>query len=291
MTSESSPWSNFRISAASSHSLGSTTIWARSNPSANACSTRRPIPPVAGWRFTPEAPRVDGIVTRRPGLALGVTGDALPHDRAAIQWGYFDSKEPAEKRMLFGTDGDVGRFGDVQRFDYGPEPIVAAYGEIASALKTMPNSIIEQFIDGRELYVGVLGNERLQILPVWEMSFAHMPDNKWKIATERVKWSTQYQKKHGIMTDAAAHFDRARAPVWTWPELKRAPVAFRTFIELTARNWAHGVLEVITPDGLSIPIRGDEGPTARLVVKDYRFVGRLMSGGSIGFAEGYIAGE
>jgi D-alanine-D-alanine ligase len=65
-------------------------------------------------------------------------------------------------------------------------------------------AIIEQFIDGRELYVGVLGNERLQILPVWEMSFAHMPDNKWKIATERVKWSTQYQKKHGIMTDAAA---------------------------------------------------------------------------------------
>jgi D-alanine-D-alanine ligase len=35
------------------------------------------------------------------------------------------------------------------------------------------------------------------------MSFAGMPDNKWKIATERVKWSTQYQKKHGIMTDKA----------------------------------------------------------------------------------------
>ena len=55
-----------------------------------------------------------------------------------------------------------------------------------------------------DFYVGVLGNERLDVLPVWEMSFAHMPDNKWKIATERVKWSTQYQKKHGIMTDAAA---------------------------------------------------------------------------------------
>jgi D-alanine-D-alanine ligase len=35
------------------------------------------------------------------------------------------------------------------------------------------------------------------------MSFAQMPDNRWKIATERVKWSTQYQKKHGIMTDRA----------------------------------------------------------------------------------------
>ena len=64
-------------------------------------------------------------------------------------------------------------------------------------------AIVEQFIDGRELYVGVLGNERLDVFPVWEMSFADMPDNRWRIATERVKWSTQYQKKHGIMTDAA----------------------------------------------------------------------------------------
>ncbi len=64
-------------------------------------------------------------------------------------------------------------------------------------------AIVEQFIDGRELYVGVLGNERLQALPVWEMSFAQMPENKWRIATERVKWSTQYQKRHGIMTDRA----------------------------------------------------------------------------------------
>ncbi len=49
----------------------------------------------------------------------------------------------------------------------------------------------------------MLGNERLDVLPVWEMSFAHMPDNRWKIATERVKWSTKYQKRHGIMTDRA----------------------------------------------------------------------------------------
>jgi D-alanine-D-alanine ligase len=64
-------------------------------------------------------------------------------------------------------------------------------------------AIIEQFIDGRELYVGVLGNERLEVLPVWEMSFAGMPDNRWKIASERAKWSTKYQKTHGIMTDRA----------------------------------------------------------------------------------------
>ena len=71
-------------------------------------------------------------------------------------------------------------------------------------------AIVEQFIDGRELYVGVVGNERLEVFPVWEMSFDKMPDNKWRIATERVKWSTQYQKRHGIMTNAA-RLDEAAA--------------------------------------------------------------------------------
>jgi D-alanine-D-alanine ligase len=70
-------------------------------------------------------------------------------------------------------------------------------------------AIVEQFIDGRELYVGVLGNERLEVLPVWEMSFAQMPGNRWRIATERVKWNTQYQKKNGIMTNAAKLDDAA----------------------------------------------------------------------------------
>jgi D-alanine-D-alanine ligase len=64
-------------------------------------------------------------------------------------------------------------------------------------------AIIEEYIDGREMYVGVLGNNRLQVLPVWEMSFAKMTDQHWKIATDRVKWSVQYQKRHGIDTGEA----------------------------------------------------------------------------------------
>jgi D-alanine-D-alanine ligase len=64
-------------------------------------------------------------------------------------------------------------------------------------------AIIEEFIDGREMYVGVMGNQRLQVLPVWEMSFAKMTDQHWKIATDRVKWSVTYQKKHGIDTAQA----------------------------------------------------------------------------------------
>ena len=77
----------------------------------------------------------------------------------------------------------------------------------------MTPAIVEEFIDGRELYVGVIGNDRLQVFPVWEMSFAKLPDNNWRIATERVKWSVKYQKKHGIDTAVASLAEEAAAKV------------------------------------------------------------------------------
>jgi len=59
-------------------------------------------------------------------------------------------------------------------------------------------AIAEQYIEGRELYVGILGNQALQALPVWELFFTNMPDGAKRIATDRVKWSVKYQKKYGI---------------------------------------------------------------------------------------------
>ncbi|HEY8535261.1 MAG TPA: ATP-grasp domain-containing protein [Vicinamibacterales bacterium] len=66
------------------------------------------------------------------------------------------------------------------------------------------HAIVERYIDGRELYVGVLGNQRLRVFPVWEMHFQKMVEgDNWPIATERVKWSAKYQQRHGIMTGKA----------------------------------------------------------------------------------------
>jgi D-alanine-D-alanine ligase len=67
------------------------------------------------------------------------------------------------------------------------------------------DAIVEQYVEGRELYCGVIGNQRLQVLPVWEMTFANMPESQRRIATERVKWSQKYQKRVGIETGPAAH--------------------------------------------------------------------------------------
>ena len=65
------------------------------------------------------------------------------------------------------------------------------------------DALVEEFIEGRELYVGVLGNERLTRLPVWEMVFGSMPGSLAAIATRKVKWDKRYQEKYGITTRAA----------------------------------------------------------------------------------------
>jgi hypothetical protein len=73
----------------------------------------------------------------------------LPHDHAAIGWGYFDSAEARTNKLLFASDEDTMRYGDVRTFDYGPEPVVSAYTETAQIIDMLPNNVIERFISAR----------------------------------------------------------------------------------------------------------------------------------------------
>jgi D-alanine-D-alanine ligase len=61
-------------------------------------------------------------------------------------------------------------------------------------------AIAEQYIEGRELYVGVLGNNRLRVLPVWELKFGTMggQGGARHIATEKAKHDPSYQERVGI---------------------------------------------------------------------------------------------
>jgi D-alanine-D-alanine ligase len=65
------------------------------------------------------------------------------------------------------------------------------------------HAIVEEYVEGRELYVGVIGNHRLQTFPVWELLFTKMPEHIPRIATRKVKWDFQYQELRGIKTHAA----------------------------------------------------------------------------------------
>jgi len=69
------------------------------------------------------------------------------------------------------------------------------------------DAIAEQFVDGRELYVGVMGNRRLERLPVWELVFSKRTGDEPLIATAKVKWDLGYQKKRGIRYGKAERID------------------------------------------------------------------------------------
>jgi len=65
------------------------------------------------------------------------------------------------------------------------------------------DALVEEYIEGRELYVGILGNQRLQTFPIWELEFTKRAEKEPLIATAKVKWDYDYQKKLGVQTQAA----------------------------------------------------------------------------------------
>ena len=69
--------------------------------------------------------------------------------------------------------------------------------------QTSSDALVEEYVEGREFYVGVLGNERLTTFPLWELNFGTLPDVMAGIATRKVKWDRKYQRKHGIGTGPA----------------------------------------------------------------------------------------
>jgi D-alanine-D-alanine ligase len=90
-------------------------------------------------------------------------------------------------------------------------------------------AIAEQYIAGREIYVGVLGNDRRRVLPVWELQFGELAQGKHPIATEMVKHNLEYQQRHQIAEGPAKGLS--------------APVAARI------RNMVRRICRVLDLDG------------------------------------------
>jgi D-alanine-D-alanine ligase len=72
------------------------------------------------------------------------------------------------------------------------------------------DALVEEYIEGREFYIGVMGNSRLTTFPPWEMDFGTLSKAQAGIATRKVKWDRKYQEKHGIMTGMAKDLSTAQ---------------------------------------------------------------------------------
>lgn len=60
------------------------------------------------------------------------------------------------------------------------------------------DAIVESFVAGREIYVGVLGNDRLQVLPPLELRIGEDDPDEPLIATAKVKHDPAYQKERDV---------------------------------------------------------------------------------------------
>ena len=87
-----------------------------------------------------------------------------------------------------------------------------------------------------------------------------------------------HELSHASLAGSAKAFRRL-------PALSGAPTIFKTALQMMAQNWMAGDLTFVLPSGRSLRIRAQTpGPTAKIVIHNYRFIRRALLAGDIGFA-------
>jgi D-alanine-D-alanine ligase len=92
------------------------------------------------------------------------------------------------------------------------------------------DAIVEEFIEGKEYYIGVMGHKRLKVLPVWELVYANVDEPEKEIYTARAKWNKNYRKRKGI--------DHKKAKISKELETKIKKVCRRSFKALNLSGYA-----------------------------------------------------
>ncbi len=64
------------------------------------------------------------------------------------------------------------------------------------------DAIVEEYVDGREMYVSVMGRKKLDVLPLRELNFGQLPEDEPRIATYKAKWDDIYRDRWGIKSVA-----------------------------------------------------------------------------------------
>jgi D-alanine-D-alanine ligase len=74
-------------------------------------------------------------------------------------------------------------------------------------------AIAEELIEGRELYVGLIGNNELEMLPIVELHFGKLPKAERRIVTYKAKWDDEYRERHHIRSGFARLSEAVRAKI------------------------------------------------------------------------------
>ena len=102
-------------------------------------------------------------------------------------------------------------------------------------------ALVEEFIDGREFYVGVIGNANVQALPVIELDFSGFPADRPKIASWEAKWGDDGEGSGAEFAGTKSIFPENLAPELL-EKMQRAAVD--SFDALRLRDYARIDLRV-----------------------------------------------
>ncbi len=114
------------------------------------------------------------------------------------------------------------------------------------------DAIVEEYIDGREFYAGVIGNKRIQVLPLREVKFGQFCEDEPRIATYRAKWDNEYRQKWGIKNVFAG-----RVPEGMTEKIE--DVCKRAYRALNMNDYARFDIRV-TPEGKIYILEANANP-------------------------------
>ncbi|MBF0523219.1 MAG: hypothetical protein HQL24_09215 [Candidatus Omnitrophica bacterium] len=113
------------------------------------------------------------------------------------------------------------------------------------------DAIAEEYIEGREFYITIMGNRRLTVLPARELKFGDLPEDS-RIATYKAKWDDEYRERWGIKSVYANNFSDG-----VWEEI--CDVCKRAYRALNMKSYLRFDIRV-TPDNKVYIIEPNANP-------------------------------
>lgn len=105
--------------------------------------------------------------------------------------------------------------------------------------------IVEEFVEGREFYVGVMGNHRLQPLPVWELLFSKADNPEKELYSRQAKWNQKYRLRKGIKTQKAKLTESEEKAVQQLAKKTYKALGLNGYARIDLRMDANGKIFVI----------------------------------------------
>lgn len=113
-------------------------------------------------------------------------------------------------------------------------------------------ALAEEYIEGRELYVSILGNRRLQVFPIREVIFSEIPEGKPRFSTFKAKWDDAYRQRWGIQNIFAESLPDGMAE-------RIAEICKKVYRVLRIRGYGRIDLRV-TPSGEIVILEANPNP-------------------------------